>query len=142
VDPPHIAALLRRSGWIDREPGCELLDRGIKLLHELIRLALSGISSPEHVFGTLKHWMGSTHFLRKTLAHVGTEMSLHVLAYNLKRVIAILGMSKTMKAVPHYSWLGSRLSLASGPEEDDPRAPCSDVRPSLVWERRFYAQQR
>ncbi|MCU4122416.1 IS1182 family transposase [Variovorax sp. N23] len=53
----------------------------------------------EHVFGTLKHWMGSTHFLTKTLAHVGTEMSLHVLAYNLKRVVAILGIKKTMKAV-------------------------------------------
>ena len=39
----------------------------------------------EHVVGTLKHWMGSTHFLMKTLAHVGTEMSVHVLAYNLKR---------------------------------------------------------
>lgn len=39
----------------------------------------------EHVFGTLKHWMGSTHFLTRTLAHVSTEMSLHVLAYNLKR---------------------------------------------------------
>ena len=38
----------------------------------------------EHVFGTLKHWMGSTHFLTKTLEHVGTEMSLHALAYNLK----------------------------------------------------------
>ena len=48
----------------------------------------------KHVFGTLKHWMGSTHFLTKTLAHVGTKMSLHVLAYNLKRVIAILGMRK------------------------------------------------
>jgi len=53
----------------------------------------------EHVFGTLKHWMGSTHFLTKTLAHVGTEMSLHVLAYNLKRVIAILGMTKTTRAM-------------------------------------------
>ena len=40
----------------------------------------------EHVFGTLKHWMGSTHFLTRGLAHVGTEMSLHVLAYNLKRL--------------------------------------------------------
>jgi hypothetical protein len=38
----------------------------------------------EHVFGTLKHWMGSAHFLMKTLEHVGTEMSLHALAYNLK----------------------------------------------------------
>ena len=53
----------------------------------------------EHVFGTLKYWMGSTHFLTKTLPHVNTEMSLHVLAYNLKRVIAILGISQTMKAI-------------------------------------------
>ena len=53
----------------------------------------------EHVFGTLKHWMGSTHFLTRGLAHVGTEMSLHVLAYNLKRMINLLGMAKTMKAM-------------------------------------------
>jgi len=53
----------------------------------------------EHVFGTLKHWMGWTHFLTRTLEHVGTEMSLHVLAYNMKRVINILGMAKTMKAM-------------------------------------------
>ena len=53
----------------------------------------------EHVFGTLKHWMGSTHFLMRGLQHVGTEMSLHVLAYNLKRVINLLGMAKTMRAM-------------------------------------------
>jgi transposase len=53
----------------------------------------------EHVFGTLKHWMGSTHFLTRRLENVSTEMSLHVLAYNLKRVIAILGMPKTMNAM-------------------------------------------
>jgi hypothetical protein len=51
------------------------------------------------VFGTLKHWMGSTHFLTRRLEHVSTEMSLHVLAYNLKRLIAILGMPKTMNAM-------------------------------------------
>lgn len=44
----------------------------------------------EHVFGTLKAWMGSTHFLTKTLPHVRTEMSLQVLAYNLQRAIKIL----------------------------------------------------
>ena len=43
--------------------------------------------------------MGSTHFLTRGLANVGTEMSLHVLAYNLKRVISILGIAKTLKAV-------------------------------------------
>ena len=53
----------------------------------------------EHVFGTLKHWMGSTHFLTRRLEHVGTEMSLHVLAYNLKRVISVLGIARTLKAV-------------------------------------------
>ena len=53
----------------------------------------------EHVFGTLKHWMGSTHFLTRRLEHVGTEMSLHVLAYNLKRVIKVLGAAKTMSSM-------------------------------------------
>lgn len=51
----------------------------------------------EHVFGTLKLWMGSTHFLTGRLENVSTEMSLHVLAYNLKRVISRLGMPKMMK---------------------------------------------
>ena len=53
----------------------------------------------EHVFGTLKYWMGSTHFLTRGLARVGTEMSLQVLAYNLKRVMRILGITKTLKAM-------------------------------------------
>ena len=53
----------------------------------------------EHTFGTLKSWMGATHFLTKTKAHVSTEMSLHVLAYNLKRVINIMGSSHLMKAI-------------------------------------------
>lgn len=53
----------------------------------------------EHVLGKLKYWMGATHFLMKTLPHVRTEMSLHVLAYNLKRVISILGFDGTMRAV-------------------------------------------
>ena len=53
----------------------------------------------EHVFGTLKHWMGSTHFLTRGLQRVGTEMALHALAYNFKRVIKLLGMAKTMRAM-------------------------------------------
>jgi len=48
----------------------------------------------EHPFGTLKAWMGSTHFLTKTLPKVRTEMSLHVLAYNLKRALNIFGTQK------------------------------------------------
>ncbi|QIE29239.1 IS1182 family transposase ISBusp4 (plasmid) [Caballeronia sp. SBC1] len=53
----------------------------------------------DHEFGTLKYWMGSTHFLTRTLERVSTEMSLHVLAYNLKRVIRILGVTKMLKAM-------------------------------------------
>jgi transposase len=50
----------------------------------------------EHPFGTIKHWMGSAHFLTKSLKRVSTEMSLHVLAYNLKRVMKILGPETLM----------------------------------------------
>jgi transposase len=53
----------------------------------------------EHAFGTLKAWMGATHFRTKGLEHVRTEMSLHVLAYNLKRAIAILGARPLMAAM-------------------------------------------
>jgi len=53
----------------------------------------------EHPFGTLKAWMGSTHFQMKTLERVGTEMSLHALAYNFKRVIAILGVKPLIEAM-------------------------------------------
>ena len=53
----------------------------------------------EHPFGTIKSWMGYTHFQMKTLKHVGTEMALHVLAYNLKRVINIIGIRPLMAAM-------------------------------------------
>ncbi|MBK5351050.1 IS1182 family transposase [Pseudomonas sp. TH41] len=53
----------------------------------------------EHPFGTLKQWMGATHFLTRRLAGVSTEMSLNVLAYNLKRVMKILGAQNLMKAL-------------------------------------------
>ena len=53
----------------------------------------------EHPFGTIKFWMGATHFLTKTFARVRTEMSLHVLAYNLKRLMRILGIAGTLQAM-------------------------------------------
>ncbi|MGH8610752.1 MAG: IS1182 family transposase [Gammaproteobacteria bacterium] len=53
----------------------------------------------EHPFGTIKAWMGSTHFLTKTLECVSTEMSLHVLAYNLKRVMSLLGVAPLIEAI-------------------------------------------
>ncbi len=53
----------------------------------------------EHPFGTIKAWMGATHFLTRTLKRVSTEMSLQVLAYNMKRVIAIMGVESLMAAI-------------------------------------------
>ena len=53
----------------------------------------------EHPFGTLKSWMGSAHFLTRTLEKVRTEMSLHVLAYNMKRLIQIFGVRPLMDAI-------------------------------------------
>ncbi|MDR0213963.1 MAG: IS1182 family transposase [Comamonas sp.] len=79
----HEEVLERVQQRLDRKPDAMTLRR----------------STVEHVFGTLKHWMGSTHFLMKTLKHVSTEMSLHVLAYNLKRVIGVLGIAGTMQAM-------------------------------------------
>jgi hypothetical protein len=68
---------------LDREPGAMRVRR----------------STVEHPFGTIKSWMGSTHFLTKGLERVKTEMSLHVLAYNLKRLIALLGVSGVTNVV-------------------------------------------
>jgi hypothetical protein len=53
----------------------------------------------EHPFGTIKSWMGATHFQMKTLKNVGTEMALHVLAYNMKRVMRILGVGGLIGAI-------------------------------------------
>jgi len=53
----------------------------------------------EHPFGTMKMRMGATHFLMKTLPKFGTEMASHVLAYNLTRVLNILGVAPIMAAV-------------------------------------------
>jgi transposase len=53
----------------------------------------------EHVFGTLKDWMGRSHFKTRRLQNVGTEIGLHILAYNIKRAIALLGVPKLMVAM-------------------------------------------
>jgi hypothetical protein len=77
----HILEAMQRQ--LDRKPNAMRLRR----------------RTVEHVFGTLKYWMGSTHFLTRRLHNVGTEMSLQVLAYNFKRVIQLLGMRRTMQAM-------------------------------------------
>jgi transposase len=53
----------------------------------------------EHPFGTIKARMGATHFLLKRLPRAATEMALHVLAYNLIRVLNIVGIKPMLVAV-------------------------------------------
>jgi hypothetical protein len=53
----------------------------------------------EHPFGTIKMWMGATHFLMKRRKNVSIEMNLHVLAYNLKRMMTIMETTGLMEAI-------------------------------------------
>jgi len=57
-------------------------------------------STVEHPFGTIKAWMGTTHFLMRRLKNVRTEMALNVLAYNIKRMVALVGIKGLMVAIP------------------------------------------
>lgn len=79
----HEAVLERMQKRLDRMPQAGRLRR----------------QTVEHTFGTLKSWMGATHFLTKTLPNVRTEMSLQVLAYNLKRVMKIMGTGPLIEAM-------------------------------------------
>ena len=54
----------------------------------------------EHVFGTIKAGMGATHFQMRRLKNVRTEMALHVLAYNVKRMISLVGARSLLAAIP------------------------------------------
>ena len=79
----HEAVLEAMQDRLDRQP-------------EIMRVRRQ---TAEHPFGTLKLWMGTSHFLTRTLKRVRTEMSLHVLAYNLKRVMRILGIGAMLTAL-------------------------------------------
>lgn len=69
----------------------------------------------EHPFGTLKFWMGAVHFLTRTLPRVSTEMSLRVLAYNLKRVMQILGIGEMLRVLRGLSAVVSKNGRVRSP---------------------------
>jgi transposase len=60
-------------------------------------------STVKHPYGTIKAYMGATHFLTKGLERVKAEMSLHVLAYNFRRLMAILGIQGMLAAIRAYA---------------------------------------
>ena len=79
----HEVVLDRVHARLDRDPALMTVRR----------------STVEHPFGTIKAWMGATHFLCRRLPRVRAEMSLHVLAYNLKRVMKIMGPRPMIEAL-------------------------------------------
>ena len=89
-------SLYRRVTRWEHEDTLEAMQKRLDLQPDVMRIRRQTV---EHPFGTLKHWMGATHFLTRTLERVRTEMSLHVLAYNVKRVIKIIGTGALMKAI-------------------------------------------
>ena len=85
----------RITRW-EHEAVIEAMQRRLDQMPNAMRVRRSIV---EHVFGTIKDWMGRGHFRTRRLANVATEMSLHVLAYNLKRAIAVLGGPALIAAI-------------------------------------------
>jgi transposase len=85
----------RVSRW-EHEAVLEAMEDRVDRMSNCMRIRGSTV---EHPFGTIKSWLGPTHFQMKTLKHVSTEMSLHVLAYNLKRMMRIIGVVPLMEAM-------------------------------------------
>ena len=79
----HEGVLDKMQARLDRLPGAMTIRR----------------QTVEHIFGTFKAWMGSTPFLTKTLEKVKTELSLQVLAYNVKRMITMFGVKPLVRAI-------------------------------------------
>lgn len=86
----------RRMARWEHEDVLEAMQKRLEQTPDAMRTRRKTV---EHPYGTIKSWMGSTHFLMKTLPNVKTEMSLHVLAYNFKRMMAILGPQTLMAAM-------------------------------------------
>ncbi|MGH8438002.1 MAG: IS1182 family transposase [Pseudomonas sp.] len=86
----------RRVRRWEHEAVLEEMQRRLNHAPDMMRIRKRTV---EHPFGTLKQWMGSTHFLTRKLVGVSAEMSLNVLAYNMKRVMNIIGTAGLLKAM-------------------------------------------
>jgi hypothetical protein len=85
----------RVSRWVH----ADVLERAEARLNSRPELMQTRRSTVEHPFGTIKSWMGPTHFLTRTIPKVSTEMSLQVLAYNMKRAISLVGTRKILETI-------------------------------------------
>lgn len=85
----------RISRW-EHEASLDAMEARLDHAPDMMKVRRSTV---EHPYGTIKSWMGATHFQMKTLKRVSAEMSLHVLAYNMKRVINIMGTKQLIAAM-------------------------------------------
>ena len=85
----------RITRW-EHEAVIEAMQRRLDEMPNAMRVRRSIV---EHVFGTIKDWMGRDHFRTRRLVNVGTEISLHILAYNVKRAVAVLGAPALVAAI-------------------------------------------
>lgn len=85
----------RISRW-EHEEFIERLQQRLDENPEVMRVRRQTV---EHPFGTIKGWAGPQHFKMKTLKHVGTEMSLHILSYNMKRLLSLFGVAELVNAM-------------------------------------------
>jgi len=96
MKPQCTTGVQRRISRWEHEAVLDDLENRLNQAPEMMKARRETV---EHPFGTLKLWMGYTHFQMRTLERVSAEMSLHVLAYNLKRVMNIMGTSNLAEAL-------------------------------------------
>ena len=85
----------RIKRWVKED----IIDAMLARLNALPEAMAIRRKTVEHPFGTLKSWMGVTHFLTKRLKNVKTEMSLSVLAYNIRRMITMMGVTNLIRVI-------------------------------------------
>ena len=93
------------SSRSQREDVLDYLQARLKRMPEAMLIRRHSV---ERSVGAILAWMGGTHVLMKTLEKVRTEMSLHVLAYNLKRMITMLGVRPRLRALAACTLLPPR----------------------------------
>jgi hypothetical protein len=96
IKPQCTKGVVRKITRWEREAVLERMQERLNRTPEASKIRRRTV---EHTFGTLKAWMGATHFTMKTLPHVRTEMSLYVLAYNMKRMMQIMGVRNLIGAM-------------------------------------------
>ncbi|MBE7183823.1 MAG: IS1182 family transposase [Methylobacterium mesophilicum] len=94
--PSCTAGKEKRIRRWEHEAVLDEMERGLKAMPDAMAVRRCTV---EHVFGTIKGWMGATHFRTRGLKNVAAETSLMILAYNMKRAIAVAGVGKTIAAM-------------------------------------------